>query len=492
MPFNKSVSPVNSIIFFIIICVGIFSCDTQEDGLKLVITKDYIYVSSEILKFRGEVLNDSENKIIDHGFYVSENEEFNNPTIITLGNKSISGAFIGEINGLPSNSTFYYKAFASFDDSMLFGDVQEVSTLQPSISSFSPKDGIEGEILEIRGKNFGLDVRVFIGEQPAEIIELVYESKIKVKIPQRHDSLEQSEAIIRIESKGHDISFEQPFQYITGKWLLINELKEINSANGISFLRGDQMFYGLTTTGTLNKEINQFNFSDSTWAISTQFNYDLPIAKIFMSSDSYFVGVPAGMREDEPDLQLWVLEESDFLYLANLPITTFNSTFFKFNNQVFLIGGYDLNEEGGRDYKSINRFFDLNDKSWNSLNINPVKSDNKSNYFLANDNAYIISIEGIIWELTSDLNWNLFAQIPVTSLQEGKSIVVNNKAYFLGNNGDTWELDLDLQEWKRKNILPSALGETVKLFLFNNKIHALYYKSIAKSIQIWQLDPSAL
>ncbi|WP_373397000.1 IPT/TIG domain-containing protein [Algoriphagus halophilus] len=84
---------------------------------------------------------------------------------------------------MTNSKTYYAKAFIEIDGEIQFGNVIQTETLTPTIKSFSPDFGTEGDDFILKGTNFTKDTQVFFGDTQATITSIVDESTIHLKIP---------------------------------------------------------------------------------------------------------------------------------------------------------------------------------------------------------------------------------------------------------------------------------------------------------------------
>jgi len=160
-----------------------WSCTEEENTPILVSTEDILFVGGDKLRVSGRLLTNREVFADEHGFVFSTDASFSSPILLSLGEKSEPGRFIGEKSGFKIGQTYFVKAFAEVGGQRLEGQAVELKTLTPTIGSFSPTYSSAGNELVIEGKNFPEGTQVFFGSQQAQVIKNLFESKITVKIP---------------------------------------------------------------------------------------------------------------------------------------------------------------------------------------------------------------------------------------------------------------------------------------------------------------------
>ena len=117
------------------------ACTEEEKKSTILVTEDVLYASGEQVRLLGRLISNHPTKANDHGFYLSTDENFSSPIILSLGVKEGAGRFIGEIYGLTVGSNYYAKSFMDIGNGLEFGNVLEVKTLNPGLESFLPKFG---------------------------------------------------------------------------------------------------------------------------------------------------------------------------------------------------------------------------------------------------------------------------------------------------------------------------------------------------------------
>ena len=146
-------------IFFIAFVPFISSCDFDDDS-NVVLTEEVIYVSSETVRLGGRIVAIS-GDISDHGFEIADNDQMKGPIRLPLGTKVSLGFFTTTYDQLNSNTQYYVRAFAESAGSIVYGDIQIISTQQPSVVDYSPKIASPGNTVTITANSTTSDVEVF-------------------------------------------------------------------------------------------------------------------------------------------------------------------------------------------------------------------------------------------------------------------------------------------------------------------------------------------
>lgn len=150
-------SPLASLVLIF----SFFACEEQLDLTPSIITENALLVSGERMRLSGRVITTQNIAASDHGFYISDNEGFSQPIIISLGVRESPGRFIGETTGLEIEKTYFVKSFVELPEGIVFGNVVNIETLSPRLIDFSPSNGQSGITVTINGVNITEDVRVF-------------------------------------------------------------------------------------------------------------------------------------------------------------------------------------------------------------------------------------------------------------------------------------------------------------------------------------------
>ena len=145
---------------FLLLSVLLVSCLEEEQLETRVISEQIVFVSGETAIFSGRIVSNGALAIEDHGYELSTTEDFSNPIIISLGEKSIPGRFIAETNQLEVSQSYFCRSFAIENGSTLLGNVLNFSTLKQVLVNFEPRIGRRGQIMRIEGSNLTDDSQV--------------------------------------------------------------------------------------------------------------------------------------------------------------------------------------------------------------------------------------------------------------------------------------------------------------------------------------------
>ena len=144
-----------SCIFFMLLAFG--SCTQESDTPILVSTEDLLFVGGDKVRISGRLLTNQDVLATDHGFLFSTESSFAGAQTLSLGQKNGPGRFIGESTGFKIGQTYFAKAFAEINGQRIEGDVVELKTLTPSVSSFSPTYASAGNEMAERYRDWETD-----------------------------------------------------------------------------------------------------------------------------------------------------------------------------------------------------------------------------------------------------------------------------------------------------------------------------------------------
>lgn len=470
---------------------GVFSsCEEKIDVSPSVITEDILYVSGERLRISGRIITTQNIDASDHGFYVSDSESFNQPTIISLGERLNPGRFIGEISSLVTDRKYFVKAFVRIQDETLFGNIAEVETLSPNVFSFSPKNGPEGTIVTINGKNFTSDTEVFFGDTRGTVVDISFESILQVRVPPITDVAVVN---IKLQVQDNELLFDEPFEYTTGKYTrLLDFPSNIRIFDGISLQEDDVFYIGMGTDRgqAMNNKMWTFKVGDDNWQ-----EIPLPSRSLWraFSSNSYYGGGTLGPLNDVAVPDFYRLSNGQFNAINNLP-------FSKSGALAFEVGG-NLYVAGGLPAQAPNEVFEFNNSSnvWRQLKNAPIAiNQSVLNFTFGNKQYFIDPLTKDLYEFdpVRDL-WGIVSRFPGDlGNGTGVGVVIGDRAYLgLGNRSDQmWELNLTNFNWAEKNRFPgSSVVRNAGIYVHEGLIYML--RSAEVQIQgvpseFWVFDPN--
>ncbi|MCS5491441.1 IPT/TIG domain-containing protein [Algoriphagus limi] len=473
----------------------IASCTEENLGVTFVTTEEVLFASGDQVRLLGRVISDQDVQVQDHGFYLAEDEAFSSPQIISLGEKSGPGRFIGEVSGLKVGTIYFAKSFMELSGEMIFGNSLELSTLEPAVKSFSPEFAAVGEELIIEGRNFGEDTRVFFGDQEAQVLENTLQSKLLVRVPNPGD---EAQVPIRVQVQDREVSSPTLFEYQIGTYELISTYpQEIKLYDNVFFQNGPNEFYiGLGSERRLSfiNGFQKFDAASSSWE-SVQFPGS---SRSFAFFTDRYIGGGLSQLGSNPfvfDPTFWKFESGQFIQKPDLPFLTRDALAFEFEEDLYVLGS---------NANSMPFFskFNSSTESWEVLPNSPVSFGRNDVSFTYQNKAYLLSTsDASIWTFDFSLQtWEEIASFP-GNLGNGRGMarIIGNKAYIglFERTNELWELDLDTFTWTRKNPMP-GLPQSVLVghFVSGPNIYIIRVPDITLAGQypmdLYRFDPNGI
>jgi hypothetical protein len=470
------------------ILFGIFSsCEEENIIPPSIITEEVIYLSGERVRLLGRIITTQNVNASDHGFYVSENESFNQPLIISLGERTNPGRFIGETETLNIERTYFAKSFINVDGEVQFGNVLQLTTLSPEVQSFSPNNGPVGTIITLTGKNFTSDTRILIGDRPAEIQRIEFESRIIAKIPPAGTVPRENVTVI-VQNK--EIILPQQFEYTTGTFSkLTNPPSSIRLSENIFFQDNENFYLGLGSDGnqSLNTNIWKYNLGNEQWT-ETPFQGN-PLWLAF-STDNYFGGGATEITSPYvTSRDFWEIENGNFEKLPDLPFESMESISFETNENLYVVGGL----QGRNTFKYFK-----STGEWVSINQVPFPV-NKSNLHFTHSNKLYVTNSGNKQIFMFDPvieTWSLFSIYPGDIVSgSGFGVGIGDRVYVGMNNRSiqVWELNMVTGNWvKKNNFTGTPAARNVGVYSNDGFIYLVRRLDATGILEFWKFDPNGL
>jgi N-acetylneuraminic acid mutarotase len=167
-------------IAYIILLTTIIGCSENEYPHKfpIILTEEVTDINSQGARFSARIQNLDDFKINSYGFVWGQSD---NPTLtsskLSLSSDFKEGKFTEIIqNDLEEGKTYFVRGFIKTDKVIVYGDTKAFTSkgsLPPSISGFSPTEGLVGTEITIKGENFSTNPygnRVTIGGLEFDIV----------------------------------------------------------------------------------------------------------------------------------------------------------------------------------------------------------------------------------------------------------------------------------------------------------------------------------
>ncbi len=477
----------------ILLFLSLLACNQENETPVLVATEDVLFVGSDKIRISGRLLANREVLAGDHGFIFSTTASFTNAITLSLGEKVQPGRFIGEKNGFDLGQTYFVKAYADVEGQRIDGEVIELSTLNPTVTGFTPSYGIAGEELIIEGKNFPEGTKVFFGNQEAEVIKNLFESKLLVKIPA---ATGQVLTTLKIKVQETEITLPNPFEYQAGKYTKLSDFPgNIRLYDNVFFSNSTGFHIGLgkINLGDIYPGFQRFNPSTGTW---TEVNFPGKSRLFAFATPTYLGGGAIEITRDvfQFDRSFWKINGSEFERLEDLPFTTRDALALEWNSKLLVFGGLDA-------ASFLVRMYDPQEARWVNKQNAPFLLGRSGAAFVWENRIFVLSTSGQVWEYNPNQDsWEQRTTYPGRIGQGNPTAEVIGKKAYLGlfkATQELWELDLETYQWKSKNQmvgLPQSI--TSGHFQYNGSIYFLRTpeKSVpgTLSMELYKFDPDAI
>lgn len=437
------------ILVMLLLSIG---CTEEESGTTLLVTEEVLYTSGEQVRILGRLITNQPVSASDHGFYLSQDANFASPVIISLGAKEGAGKFVGQTFGLSSRKKYFAKAFMDIGNGIEFGNVVELETLAAGLDSYSPRFGTPGKEIFILGKNFTKDTKVFFGTEPAQVLEILFESRLRVRIPAAKGS---SSVPIRVQSQDQNLVFPINFEYQTGSYLEVAPFPEpVRLIENISFQNGGLFYAGLGTDRKLSfyTKIQSYNPVTNQWQ-----NSNFPGSpRAFGFATANYIGGGVAELGREPYIlnpSLWRVTASGFQRLKDLPFPSRESLAAELNGELYVIGGKEGNLQGVRKYNPAS-------ETWTTLGDSPTQFTKEHASFVHQNRFYVIGSDKVLYSFEPvSGSWSQISVFPgALGVGYGFGQVIGSKAYIGGYTrvDEVWELNLANLNWVSKNPIPGT------------------------------------
>lgn len=502
---SRLANQLNRLIHHILYALGsviLIACEAEEDQDTHVITEEVVYVSGEVVRLTGRVLSISGTGIQDHGFQISDNEAFSDPVVISLGGKSIPGRFYGETNILNLETDYYCRSFATTGGTIVVGNVKEFVTLAPDLSHFEPKVSHADRVLKIFGKNLSKDTRVFFGGREVEILDLVFESEVSIKIPPIVDRAKEP---ISVYSQGEMMHFVDSFEYVIGTWNHIeNFIIEDQLLNTIGFKVDDEFIFGLGKNpwvfGHNNLTVWKRNLNTNEWSqiefLGQRTEHGFQAGRYWGGGEAagvsraWYEYMPTGGADGNGALS----------YIGELPFELTKAKAFIIDEHLYVLGG--IKGDGITNFDI--HVYDIQQKTWDIAPRRiPFPIEREFPHFVYKNKAYIIDQEQQLWTYQpAGEVWEIIGKTPFTQQFTGFygapiTEVIGNRGFvgvFFPGLG-MWEYNFDQNIWKDKISFHGVrLSYNVGTYNHNGLIYTIRGSNRDNTIpmKMWEFDPDGL
>ncbi|MCH6201934.1 IPT/TIG domain-containing protein [Aquiflexum sp. LQ15W] len=479
-----------SLYILFLCCLGFFSCEEKADGGFTILTEEIVNVNGTRAIILGRILAFQNVAVQEHGFQFSLTADFSDPIEIKMGERSRPGNFVGETESLSLGKEYFVRGFAQTESDLVFGNTLTFVTLEPAVERIFPLTQFEGEIITVFGRGFESSSEVFFGETKAEVIDVVFGSQIRVRVPKRQESISIPLKVVT----GSQVAFaENHFRYPTGTYELLDiRLEGIRLRDNIYFQKGNTFFVGLGVdfSGNIFSEIYSYTQGENEWKPT---NYPgLPKRKAVSTRTGYFgggfqnIGISATYSDD-----FWKYDNGEYRQITSPAFRFADAIGAEISGNFLAIGG--LLEVGSlvREYNPIS-------ESWNNLPNLPFDVTGDLVNFIYQDKLYIIDKDKILWEYnpyTASASAKTVYPSPfIKTVSDfgGVAIVMGDKAYIGMYNSarEFWELDLRTFVWSAKNPFPGEIRAVNSgIFERDGQLYFLRSQQPADFTEFWRFDP---
>lgn len=493
-PILRKLPALSMAILSLSLGASLSSC--EPDALTTdvnIYTEEIVFTSGESAIMTGRILAQGEVMVTDHGFQIDTTDAFLTPTIISLGERTIPGRFVGEVHELNIRNNYYCRAFLEENGETKLGNVLSFSTVSPQVLNFSPKEGIAATPMTIEGVNLTADARILWNDQLIIPQEVIAEAILPFNAPALTDD---PTITIRVISQGDTLTLPEPFEYVIGTWTQLAELNDgERNQRHIYFEDGDNFVYGLGIgMGHMTNALNSMN--KNTYQVSTYFLPSSPTEGAFFSM-GYFGGgslqkVTSPLQQLSISKEFWKFTNGTFTQLADVPAELYKAAAIAANGKVYIYGG----ERPDRTYNPLVWVYDIATDSWDFLNPAPVSILNSLPHFREGNYHYFVTAEGQTWrhDPSSD-TWQRMANYPGQVDEYGVSLVLDGKAY-VGMQGASRKLYVyrpGSDSWRTKGgFLEMNPFYTIGGWAADGHVYVVRMQSVGETTRLlWQLDPEA-
>jgi len=470
-----------------------WSCTQQDDTPILVSTEDVLFVGGDKLRISGRLLANREVLATDHGFVFSTDASFASPILLSLGEKSSPGRFIGEQSGFKLGQTYFVKAFAEVGGKRLEGATVQLKTLSPIATSYSPTYGLAGAELTIEGKNFPAGTKVFFGNQEAPVLKNLFESKLTVRIPA---ATGQVLVPVKLVIQNKEFVLPVPFEYQAGKYTKVSDFPGGLRIYDNSYFYNASGFHvglGKIKLGDNFAGFQRYNPATGTWS---EVSFPGNKRRFAFATSNYLGGGALEPARDQfvYDRSFWKINGSTFERLGDLPFNAREALAVDWEGGLLLFGGLD-------GASLLVRSYDPGLGTWSTKRTAPLALGRNAAAFVRGARVVVLGSNGQVWEYNPPLDsWQLLTTYP-GSKGQGYPIaeVIGSKAYMglFRATQELWELNLETLVWKTKNQiigLPQSINSGH--FQFNGSIYFLRAPEESVSgtltMELYKFDPDAI
>lgn len=507
--------------------VLLITCQKEEIekvNYPRVLTHDVQDITTEGVRFSGELVFRGNSEILDYGFIWGEVEDLrieriNRDYVYSLGN-NCKGQFSKEISfSLKENADYYVKSYVKTNDYISYGNPITFTSLgskAPEITNFYPKSATWGDTITLNGKNFNIKIdgnKVWFDDIESRIVYASGDTLLSCVVPL---NLGSHKSKIKLASNENKSSTTNGFT--------LNP-PIIDNISNVKVVVGDTVsIYGQNFSPTLLNTIVKVGIYESQLVSGTERSitfivpYETEISDNSINVEICSQEVQFGEKIDlcEPvidrispnigcrGLDVSIIGEnfsprSDFnkVYIGNHGVSVINSS-----KDTIIINIEKFVEEGMKDVKveigrqSITKAGSYTHKEpWKQLQNIPNRGRRGAIYFSIGNKIYIgggtYHIAGYNHDfLEYDIekhSWTQKSDLPMSYNTSGLGF--SNDSYgFCLIGTKLWQYDQDNDEWVEKSEYPEDGGYKRSAFVINDRIFICCEPEINwnKNLRFWE------
>ena len=352
---------------------------------------------------------------------------------------------------------------------------KEEPAVPAELNSFTPDKGGAGNLVSIRGKQFGedsLQTTISFNGLPVTNIILYTDTLIIVAVPSGATT-----GKISINIGGTTTVSAQDFVILPGTWVRKKDISAQNfdvRSNGIAFSVGNTGYYGMGYNGgTTLKDFASYDAGSDAWTRQADGGIDFQSGIVMVINNKVYTGLGQAFSLNPSIMkQIWEYDPSNGAWTRknDFPgIPRWAGIGISFGDK----GYAGLGDQGGgsilRDWWEYNPATD----TWTQKKDNPsTKPLQWSAGFTINGrifvgtSAYGQSNEWYEYIPLTD-NWIRRADFPGRIVFSPASFVIGNKGYVAGGGDECWAYDPATDSWTQQAFIRNIIAGSA--FALNNK-----------------------
>lgn len=486
------------ILSFYIIIISV-SCSEEEMPTReypILETLEVTNISETGVTFNAKIINSNNLDIIEYGFVWIYNRQNKEPTLesnrIFLTENIKEGDFSANITTTLSKNSFYnVKAFVKTEEYTVYGKNIEFRSLgsgAATIYDFYPKAGVEGDTINIKGKNFSylkVENRVLFPKGIGSPIISCTDSTIKCKVPK---GVSGEPYPIKVTVIGKTTSSDSLFTLLV-PWLKREDIPTDGatrySATGFSLLNKGYVGLGFTD-GIYNNDFHKYDPNLNTWEKITDFSGEKrAYATSFVIENYAYVGtgrISFSHSENKNDFWRFDPQSETWTEIASLPVSSGSAIGFSVNDK-----GYIFTPDNTPNFWSYNpsndEWIQMPDLLPNTLGgigrgVTGFVVENKIYIYAQMEELYEFDTNTLQWSRRNDVIYS-------GELIYDSGFSIKNKGYLIGEYY-VLEYNSLSDSWKELSQFPGGFRYRGVVFVLDNNA---YFGSGVGYSDFWKFNP---